>query len=223
MPEVPPRDRAGPRPAVDGDGRVANARAPGGERARRVRGGRRSAERRRGRGAARRQRPPPAPHLLRRARRDAAAVPADAPPAARQAAPHRHADAGRADRADERLSQPAPLQRGVRRRLSHEPDAAARGAAPRSAAGAVRGGTHRPGERRRDHGDARLPRAARRRHPARLHRPARDPRHREHRRGFDPADGPRRCRRRAMPAGSRRASCRRKHASSCRSRRRSGR
>ena len=64
--------------------------------------------------AARRQRPPPAPHLLGRARRHAAAVPADAPPAARQAAPDRHAAAGRADRAGERLSQPAPLQRGVR-------------------------------------------------------------------------------------------------------------
>jgi AraC family transcriptional regulator of adaptative response / DNA-3-methyladenine glycosylase II len=74
--------------------------------------------------------PPPAPHLLRRARRDAAAIPADAPAAARQAAPHRHSHAGRADRADERLSQPAPLQRRVPRRLSHEPDAAA----PRHAA-----------------------------------------------------------------------------------------
>ena len=125
-PEIAP----GPGLAVDGDGRVAHARAPGGERARRVRRRRRGAERRRDRRTARRQRSPPAPHLLRRARRDAAAVPADAPAPARQAAPHRHADAGRADRVDERLSQPAPLQRRLPRRLSHEPDAAA----PRDAA-----------------------------------------------------------------------------------------
>ena len=47
LPEVPARDRARPGPGVDGDGRVADARAPGGERARRIRGRRRRAERRR--------------------------------------------------------------------------------------------------------------------------------------------------------------------------------
>ncbi len=54
--------------------------------------------------------PPPAPHLPRRARRDAAAVRADAAPAARQAVAHRFDPAGCAGRARERLPEPAALQ-----------------------------------------------------------------------------------------------------------------
>ena len=179
VPEVPAGDRARAGPALDGDGRLAHPRRPGGGGARRERGERRDAERRRARGPARRERPAPAPDLLRRAWRDAAAVPADAPPAPRQAAPHRHEDADRAGRADERLQEPAPLQRGVRRRLPDEPDAAAaHGEGRRHRRGG--GGAGERGSA--DHGDARLSPAARRGGAARLPRAAGDPRHRGRRR-----------------------------------------
>ena len=120
LPEVPARDRPRPGLRLVGDGRVAHARPPGRAVARRARPRgrrRRSDEPRRARAPSRRERPPRAAHLRRRARRHAAAVRADAPPAARQAVADRHGDADLAGRARERLSQPAPLQRGVRREL----------------------------------------------------------------------------------------------------------
>ena len=100
---------------------------------------------------------------------------------------------------DERLSQPAPLQRRLRRRLSHEPDAPApRGAARRDARDNGRRGRRRRDERRQrsgDHGDARLPAAARPSESARIHRPARHPGHREHERRRHPSHRSRRRRR----------------------------
>ena len=204
---MPSRDRAGPGPAVDGDGCVADLGPAGGDDARRGRGERRDAERCRVGRAPGRERPASAPHLLRRAWRHALAVSADASPPARQATSHGHADADRSDRTDERIQEPAPLQCRVRRRLSDGPDAAAPGL---ERAWHDKGRRCSSRRRRADHGDARLSRAARRARVARVRCPACHSRGRGRRRTLDPAEPARRRDRgaRARPAGSRPASCR---------------
>ena len=181
---MPARNRARSRPAVDRDGRIAHARAPGRARPRRAGRERRGPRRRRARRTARCQRTPPAPHLPRGARRHAVAVPADAAPASREATADRYAPAGRPGRLDERLSQPAPLQRRVRRQLPDEPGAPAQG----------RGRDERAARRSRAGGDRRPrpPRSVRHAGTAAIPVAARDSRRRDRRRPVDPAQRPRR-------------------------------
>ena len=69
----------------------------------------------------------------RRAWRRPHRLPDDAAPAAGQAVADRHRAAGHAGGAGQRLRQPAPLQRGVRRPLPAEPDAACAGEAREAA------------------------------------------------------------------------------------------
>ena len=154
---------------------------------------------------ARRQRPPPAPHLPGRAWRDPAAVPADATPAARQAAADRHPAAGR--RRSRWRAAFAACGASMPRSptLPDEPDAAAPRAPDR------RPRLDRAGAQRH----ARLPAAVRRGRAAALHRARAIPEVEVVDGRTHPAHAARRHAGAAPRAGSRRPSRRRRAGGGC--------